>query len=474
MGMSDSTSTDALEVTASFNTNTNQAIGRALYDPLTRFDPISFAVVNWLAEECEPGPDASYWTVRVRDAEFHDGRPVRAEDVAFTIRRNLDPKQGSIGAQLLTAIDPQRLTKMDSRTLRVYLKYPDVSISQGLAFLPCAIVPVGYDPKNPIGTGPFRLSSFHPGARSSFVRNDTYWQAGRPYLDEVVLVGFADPGTTRINALNNGEIDGADHILPTLAPTIQSGTEVLVSKAGTYISWEMRSDIPPFNDVRVRQAVKLIADRGQIVEQALGGSRYSTVANDLGGYSLDPLYDRSLPQRTQDIPQAKALLKQAGRQNLTVELVVSNVTPGVVETAQVLAQQAQAAGLTIKVNNVADAATYFAKYYVQAPFKFDYWGTQTFWLWVDQALTPGSPYFLTNWHDEQFLKLVGQARSETNLSTRKEIAAAAQRLVWDTGPQGIFGFSGTIDAHSPRFAGFQTDVTGDGLNGLQFGDIYAS
>src|SRR5262249_23787195 len=163
--------------------------------------------------------------------------------------------------------------------------------------------------------------------QSVFVRNDNYWKSGQPYLDQLVVVGFADPNTTRINALAGGQIDGADNIGFALAPTVEaaSGLNLLIDPSTSYTTWEMRMDVPPFDDVRVRQAIKLIAIRPQIVEHAFSGTRYAILGNDLPSYS-DPLYAHAISQHAQDIEQAKSLLKQAGREGLKVPLAVSPVT----------------------------------------------------------------------------------------------------------------------------------------------------
>src|SRR5204863_8581609 len=96
----------------------------------------------------------------------------------------------------------------------------------------------------------------------------------------------------------------------------------------------------PFNDVNVRQAIKLIADRQALVDGALNG--FGSVGNDIFGKGL-PFYDSSLPQREQDVEQAKSLLKKAGQENLNVLLQTSQIFPGFVESATLLAQQAKAA-----------------------------------------------------------------------------------------------------------------------------------
>ena len=100
----------------------------------------------------------------------------------------------------------------------------------------------------------------------------------------------------------------------------------------------MRVDAAPFNDVRVRQAMRLIANRPQMVEQALAG--HGHIGNDLYA-PFDEAFDSGLPQRVQDIEKAKSLLKAAGQSSLTVDLQSTNGALGMNEGAQVFAQQAE-------------------------------------------------------------------------------------------------------------------------------------
>ena len=120
----------------------------------------------------------------------------------------------------------------------------------------------------------------------------------------------------------------------------------------------MRVDIPPFNDVRVRQAMRLIVDRQQMLDLALNGQ--GRIGNDL--YAVeDPVYASDLPQRQQDLEQAKSLLAQAGKSDLTVELPTSSDYVGFPESAQVISQQALKAGVTINVKKL-DSGTYWDGY----------------------------------------------------------------------------------------------------------------
>ncbi len=139
-----------------------------------------------------------------------------------------------------------------------------------------------------------------------------------------------------------GALEGPQ--LASLATT--SGVQTVASHTGAITPFTMRVDQPPFNDVNVRQAMRLLVDRQQMIDSALDG--YGVPGSDVFS-PYDPDFDSSL-RRVTDIPQAKFLLKKAGQENLSVVLTTSAVATGTVAMATVLAQQAKAAGVTIKLN----------------------------------------------------------------------------------------------------------------------------
>lgn len=189
------------------------ALATALTDTLMGRDH-SWRLQPGLAEEFEPAPgNFRSWTIRVRaGVAFHNGKPLGADDVIHTIRRNLDPKNPGFSAGLLASIDPNGLTALDKRTVRLELKSPNSQLRDGFAEAPTGIVPVGFDPRNPVGTGPFKYQSFQPEQRFVGVRNENYWRHDGPYLDSLELIGFSDPITARTNALISGQIDGMDRV----------------------------------------------------------------------------------------------------------------------------------------------------------------------------------------------------------------------------------------------------------------------
>src|SRR4029077_1336510 len=135
-----------------------------------------------------------------------------------------------------------------------------------------------------------------------------------------------------------------------------------------------------------------LVDRKQLINSALDGS--GTVGADVSS-PYDPNYDTSL-HREQDIAQAKSLLKKAGQENLKVQLVTSAVATGTVAMATVLAQQAQAAGVTISLKTV-DPATFFGPNYLRWTFSQDFYNYSPYLGQVAQSLLPTSPFNETHW-----------------------------------------------------------------------------
>jgi peptide/nickel transport system substrate-binding protein len=439
-----------------------------LYEPLAGRDTNSdFELV--LAESIEPDKKAQSWTIRLRDGiTFHNGKRVTADDVLFSLRRIIDPKDPKTGAASIGYIDLDRSRKLDDRTVRVRLKFPNVGFPDDLGQYFNSIVPTDYDVKNPVGTGPFMYESFTPGQRSVFRRYPDYWREGLPRVDEVVIIDFPDD-TPRLNALLSGQVDAITNLPPGQIAQVKANDQfkVLISETGGWQPFTMRVDKAPFDDVKVRQAMRLIVDREQMIAQVLSGQ--GRVANDL--YSpYDPAYNDELPQRRQDLDKAKSLLRQAGQSDLRVELVTSPVFQGIVEAAQVIAEQAKGAGVTIEVRKV-DPGTFYGDNYLQWTFAQDFWATRTYLSQVAQGSLPDSPFNETHWADPDFLELIRQARAEVDDARRTELLHEAQRIEWERGGYIVWSFSNQVDAYSDTVGGFHPARSGFPLTNYGFGRV---
>ena len=276
-----------------------------LYEPLLFWNN-NYELEPALAESVESSADGTKWTVKMRQGvTFHNGKDVTAEDAWFSIQRVADPKAPlSGGGQLSQILDFESTKVVDATTLELVLKVPYAILDGLLAEYTVGIIPTDFDIANPVGTGAFAYKSFDPGKTSTFTKYADYW--GDPaFVDELQIQDFPDP-SAMVNALQAGQIQTVDSLPYNLIDTIEgAGGGVLVSETGAWVPFTMRVDQAPFNDVKVRQAMRLIVDRQQMIDQTLSG--YGSLGNDMYA-PFDVAYASDLPQREQDIDQAKSLL----------------------------------------------------------------------------------------------------------------------------------------------------------------------
>jgi peptide/nickel transport system substrate-binding protein len=437
-----------------------------MYESLAVRTPDFSELQMLLAESIEAeGGKPDRWVVKLKpDLTFHNGKPVTADDVIFSLRRITDPKNPKVGNASISYIDRKGLKKLDDLTVRIPLQFANANFPDDLGQYFNAIVPADYDPKNPVGTGPFKYQSFTPGQRSVFTKNENYWETAKPFVDQLVIIDFPDD-TARTNALLGGQVDAIDNLPASQVAGVKGNPNlrVLISETGAWQPFTMRIDSSPFDDNRVRQAMRLIVDREQMVQQVLSGQ--GRVANDLYA-PYDPAFAKDLPQRKQDLEQAKSLLKQAGRENLTVELVTAPVFQGIVEAAQVFAEQAKGAGVTVKVKKV-DSGTFYGDNYLKWPFAQDFWATRTYLAQVAQGDLPNSPFNETHWGKGKFEGLIRQARAEIDETKRAAILHDAQQMQYEEGGYIIPYFSNIIDAYSAKLGGFT-----EAKSGFPFGNYW--
>src|SRR5438876_6167062 len=437
------------------------------WETLVGFDSKFKLAFNGLAESIEHNKKGDVWTIRVHSGiEFHNGKTLGAEDVIYSLQRLINPKLGRFGGAALKSLDPTRMKKLDKRTVRLTLKQPDGTILDALGQYIAGVVPVGYSPKavgaaKPnIGTGPYKLQSFTPGQQSVHVRNPNYWRSGQPYFDKVIIIDFPDD-TARVNALLGGQVDAITDVPPAQVAVVNnhSGTHVLESPSAAWTPICMRVDAAPFDDVRVRQAMRLIANRPQMVQQALSG--HGHIGNDLYA-PFDEAFASDLPQRKQDIERAKSLLKAAGKEGLTVDLQTTNGALGMNEGAQVFAQEAKAAGVTINVK-ILDSGAFYSDQYLKWPMSTDFWGSRNYLSQVAAGSLPSSPYNETHWpdtKDSKFLTLYKQALQTVDRAKQRTILHEMQKMEYDNGGYIIWGFSTLLDGYSTKLKGLKTGDKG--------------
>lgn len=438
----------------------------SLYDGLVRLDPDG-KVVNVLAESMEPNADATEWTIRLRKGvKFHNGKALKAEDVVSSFKRVANPEAPFSGVTLLQPLEFNGIKVMDEVTLRVPMKTPYAGFPECIAAAHLfSIVPADYDPQNPVGTGAFKYQSFTPGQESVFVRFDEYWQSGLPYLDSVTLIDSFANDTAAFNALQGGQVDVFASAPLALVNQVGEGGPIksMVSKPGQWTPFTMRVDQPPFDNPDVRMALRLLVDRQQLINLALSG--YGEIGNDVFS-PWDPCYDKSL-QRVRDVEQAKFLLKKAGQENLEVELVTSDIAAGVLQAAQVFAQQAKDAGVTVNVRQVP-VDVFFGEQYLQWPFAQDIWYYAPFLGQVAQSSLPSAPFNETHWSNERYIQLYNDAQATVDGAKRCEILHEMQKLDFEQGGYIIAAYNQGLDLVAQNVEGFVPAATGIALGNFGF------
>lgn len=452
-------------------THPDEARVLQLYDRLLEMDP-EWRIQPALAIKAVPNADGTVWTVTLRDdIHFSDGRPITLDDVIASFLRMSDPENPTTGTVPLKFLQRDGFVKLDDRTLEFHFSKPTVDFEEMVSSYFFGIVPADYDPAKPVSSGPYMLQDFAPGQQSTFVRNPHYWRDGQPYLDAVTIVDFQDD-TARVNALLSDQVDAIESVPLGQIRIVQANPKlrVLESHTAGFIPFTMRVDTPPFDDVRVRQAFRLIVNRKQMVSQALAG--HGDVGNDM--YSrYDPCFPNGVPQREQDIEKAKQLLKEAGYESLEVELVTSPVGAGFVESAQVFAQQAKAAGVKVHVNRV-DPGVFYGDQYLKWPFAQDFYYTHGYISQIQQSSLPDAPFNETHWNDPEWLQLVEEAMQTSEPEKRCSLIQKAQKIEHDRGGFIVWGFPNAIDAYHQRVNGLQTDKSGIGLASFRLRQLWLS
>ncbi len=431
--------------------------GFALYSKLWEWSPQMTPSLA-LAEFAEHNSDATAWTVRLKKGlEFHHGKTISADDVIFSLRRLTDPKLASPYASLLYSIDRERIERLDDRTVRIHF-------AQGKGFVPLAdtwnnfggIVPTDYDPvTNPVGAGPYKFKSFSPGQRSTFTRFENYFKEGKPYADELEIIDFKD-NVTRLLALQNGQIDTAGGIPADQYALLkaQKNIQIIESDTNGWLSFDMNLSKPPFNDIRVREAFRLLVDREDLIKRALNGQ--GRIGNDL--YSPhDPTFNHSLPQRAYNPQRARALLAQAGfAKGLTVELITNPSSN--YKAALVLAEQAKKVGVTIKVKQV-DLATFNGAQRNDWVFSSGGLLAESFLSTALHTDAPVSSANKTHFDNPEFSRLFYAALSEPDVKKRSLLVHQAQHIQHEQGGLIIWAFPKVLDAVSNRIGGALPEQT---------------
>jgi peptide/nickel transport system substrate-binding protein len=407
-----------------------------------------------LAERWEPNETGDQWTFFLRKGvKFSHGKELDAKDVVTSLNHYLEAK-GPASSELSPA---ERFEVVDTYTVKAYLKtgYGEFPYNLGKpqTFILPSDIPFEKLKTQIVGTGPFKFKKFVPGEYFLVERNPDYFEKHKVYLDQIKATVVPDFATT-MNALISGEIDVMWECEPEQYFVLKKRAGIVGHQVpGTgYQNLIMDTRFKPFDDNRVRQAIKACCNREQFVEAVLQG--LGTPANDHPVPSFHPFY-ADFPIKKQNIELAKKLLAEAGYPNgLNLTVHTSEVRAGMVPSALTLKDQCAAADINIEVK-VEPADGYWKQVWRKVPFHYSNWGGRpTIYSGLYNYFHSSGKWNTAKYSNPLLDTCLDEATGETDPARAMRLYVAAQAIISDEGGFGIPYLRDYTMAHSDNVHGY--------------------
>jgi peptide/nickel transport system substrate-binding protein len=334
-----------------------------IFEHLVRYRPDSMEIEPDLATHWEVGGGGKVWTFHLRrGVTFHDGSPLDADAVVWSLERQRDPRhpdhKPNFNYWESSFRNVQKVEKVDAYTVRITIDRPYAPFLANLAMFPASILSpsavhragVHYD-RRPVGTGPFKFVEWVPGERLTLAANPYYW-GGPPSLEYLAFRPIRDQ-RQRLQALEGGAIEVAYGLAPHDLPFVRLHPDLRLTRiAGNNVAYlAMNTQRAPFTDVRVRRAVNYAVNKIPIVKllyQGLATPAKGPIPPGMWGYMAD------LPDYPYDPARARALLAEAGvRPGRHVKLLTSSTPrpylPAPERVARILASSLRNVGFDVEV-----------------------------------------------------------------------------------------------------------------------------
>lgn len=449
----------------------DEARVKHLYDGLFEVDS-TMTPVPRLTEVAEPNPDGTRWRITLREADWHDGSPLTADDVLYTLARILGPQHGAspyVAASSLAQIDLPASRAIDPRTVEIALSTSSFDLPTLLASYGTRIVKNGtQDFSRPVGTAAYRFEAFTPGREFVATRHDGYW-GERPSVEELRILSAG--AEARLSALRGAQADFADNLSPGAVRTLHDATDITVHAAPNsgILYFAMKTDRPPFDNPQVRRAMRHLVDREQLVAVALEG--VGEVSDDVFGRGYR-YYADDLESHRHDPDRARDLLRRAGQSELNFELFVAPVSHGFVEAAELFRQQAAASGVTVRVS-IGSKDTYYTEALHRGDMTMGQSGPLPIPYHFGSRLLSNAPKSYTRWADAEFDDLYRRAQTVPTDEQRVRIYHTMHEILHD---RGGFIFWATTPWHTAHRSSWQNTPTGvpNSLEWARFDNVSTS
>jgi len=405
---------------------------------------LKLALQPMLALSWKASHNATVWTFKLRTGvKFSNGKPMTADDVVYTFQQLSNPANASNALSVFKGIlSPSGVRKVNSHTVAFHLEAPNGNFPYLVSSdnYNAIIVPKGTNFKtwqhSFVGTGAFKMTSYTQGVGATFTRNPHYW-GSMPYLKGTSFKFFQSQAP-QVLALEGSAVDVIGQITPFGATQLlhNPAYSVIRLKSSNHRELSMRTDQAPFTDARVRQAVAWTLNRHQMVEALLAG--YGLVAND---YPFAPSFPSTVPmtQRTRNIAKAKQLLAAAGHSKGISATLQTETYEEISQLAQVIKQNAAAAGINITLN-IQNQTAYYGTTFGSSPWLdgtlslVDYGSRGVPNVFLNAPLVSNGAWNAARFADPTYDHLARQYFATSDLKSQRKIATKIETLLLQQTP----------------------------------------
>ena len=415
---------------------------------LTEVDP-NGNLQPLLAESFEANATATEWTFKLRKGvEFHNGKPLVAEDVVATINHHRD--EASKSSMKAFAAQVEDVKADGDHTVVLTLKegnadYPFILSTGAFSIVPSKDGKA--DPTSGVGTGAYILEKIEPGVRAHLKRNPNYFSDKVAHFDTAELLVIAD-AAARNNALVTGVVDLIDKLDLKTVHLLEKNADVeILDVTGTlHYTLPMNTTKAPFDNNDIRLALKHAINREELLDKILLG--HGAIGNDHPISPANRYFNSELAQRPYDPEKAKFHLKKAGAENLKIELSASEaIWTGAIDAVVLYREHAAKAGIDLVVNRVPNDG-YWSNVWMNHSWCASYWSGRPTEDWMfSQGYAADSSWNETFWKNDKFNTLLKAARAELDDNRRREMYWEMQGLVRDDGGSVVPLFANHVMAY---------------------------
>ena len=377
-----------------------------------------------LAESYTSNDDLTSFTFKLRNAKFHNGDPVTAEDVKYTFERILASDSTATFKSSFAIIDNIKVD--DDKTVTFNLKEPSNSFIHNVALPESVIVSKSYTEENkdkvatePMGAGPYKLVSWNQGSNIVVEKFDDYYKKDKPYLDKITFQFYSDENT-RVNALRAGDVDIIETVPWKDAESLESTPGLKLSSTnGPFMALQFNANSEPFKNPLVKQAIGYAIDRQAIINTAFSGRGEALYGMPV--HEGDSGYSEEVANYFEhNIQKAKELLKEAGYPNgFSVKLLATSQFGMHEQTAIAIQSELKKIGIKVELA-LPDWATR-GTMELKGDYDFLVVGSAGDIKdpdWLSPWFRKGNP---SNYYNEEMQQLLDKGRKETDSIEREKI-----------------------------------------------------